>query len=101
MSKVVGTFIFWNLPVMLPRTLLRACEKVYFHLVMPRHVFSPCYAQHEHTSGVKCYVTYYLAICEVTSAKHVILYVVTSAKHVVLYEVTSAKHAWVSLERCS
>jgi hypothetical protein len=24
---------------------------------------------------------------------------VTSAKHVVLYEVTSAKHAWVSLEK--
>ncbi len=33
---------------------------VYFHLVMPRHVFSPCYACYEHTRGIKGYVTYYL-----------------------------------------
>ncbi len=34
---------------------------VYFHLVMPRHVLSSCYARHEHTRGIKEYVTYYLA----------------------------------------
>jgi len=33
---------------------------IYFHLVMPRHVFSPCYARYEHTRGIKGYVTYYL-----------------------------------------
>jgi len=38
-------------------------------------------------------------LCEVTSAKHAVLYEVTSAKHAVLYEVTSAKHAWVSFEK--
>jgi len=33
-----------------------------FHLVMPWHVLSPCYACYEHTRGVKKeYVTYYLA----------------------------------------
>jgi len=36
---------------------------VYFHLVMPRHVLSPCYARYEHTRGIKGYVTYYLACC--------------------------------------
>jgi hypothetical protein len=36
---------------------------------------------------------------EVVSAKHAILYEVTSAKHAILYEVVSAKHAWVSLEK--
>jgi len=35
--------------------------RVYFHLVMPRHVLSPCYARYEHTGGIKGYVTYYLA----------------------------------------
>jgi hypothetical protein len=34
---------------------------VYFHLVMPKHVLSPCYAHYEQTSGIKGYVTYYLA----------------------------------------
>jgi hypothetical protein len=34
---------------------------VYFHLVMPRHVLSSCYANHEHNRGIKEYVTYYLA----------------------------------------
>ncbi len=44
--------IFWSgLPV---------CP-VYFHLVMPRHVLSLCYACCEHTRGTKGYVTYYLA----------------------------------------
>jgi hypothetical protein len=41
----------------------------------------------------------YVVLYEVMSAKHVVLYEVTSAKHAVLYEVTSAKHAWVSLEK--
>jgi hypothetical protein len=36
---------------------------VYFHLLMPRHVLSPCYARYEHTRGIKGYVTYYLACC--------------------------------------
>ncbi len=35
--------------------------RVYFHLVMPRHVLSPCYARYEHTRGIKGYVTDYLA----------------------------------------
>ncbi len=34
---------------------------VYFHLVMPRHVLSPCYARYEHTRRIKGYVTCYLA----------------------------------------
>ncbi len=34
---------------------------VYFHLVMPRLVLSPCYTRHEHTRGIKGCVTYYLA----------------------------------------
>jgi hypothetical protein len=34
---------------------------VYFHLVVPRHVLSSCYANHEHNRGIKEYVTYYLA----------------------------------------
>jgi hypothetical protein len=38
-------------------------------------------------------------LCEVTNAKHAVLYEVTRAKHAVLYEVTIAKHAWVSLEK--
>jgi hypothetical protein len=38
-------------------------------------------------------------LCEVTSAKHAVLYEVMSAKHAVLYEVMSAKHAPVSLEK--
>ncbi len=33
----------------------------FFHLVMPRHVLTPCYARYEHTRGIKGYVTYYLA----------------------------------------
>jgi len=38
---------------------------VYFHLVMPRHVLSPCYARYEDTTGIKGYVTYYLGmLCE-------------------------------------
>ncbi len=61
---------------------------VYFHLVRPRHVLNPCYARYERTRGIKGYITYYLALCEVTSAKHA-----------VLFEVKSAKHVWVSLEK--
>jgi hypothetical protein len=34
---------------------------VCFHLVMPMHVLSPCYARYEHARGIKRYVTYYLA----------------------------------------
>ncbi len=50
----------------------------FFHLVMPRHVLSPCYACYEHARGIEGYVAYDLAcICEVRSAKH----------------------AWVSLEK--
>ncbi len=37
---------------------------VYFHLVMPRHVLSPCSAGYEHTSGIKDYITYNL-VCYV------------------------------------
>jgi len=55
---------------------------VYFHLVVPRHVLSPCYARYEHTRGIKGYVTYYLAY-----------YVRLQSKHAILYEVLSAKHA--------
>ncbi len=34
---------------------------VYFHLVMLRHVLSPCSARYEHTRDLKRYVTYYVA----------------------------------------
>jgi len=34
---------------------------VYFHLIMPQHVLSSCYARYEHIAGIKGYVTYYLA----------------------------------------
>jgi hypothetical protein len=34
---------------------------VYFHLVMPRHVWSPYYVGYEHTRVIMGYVTYYLA----------------------------------------
>ncbi len=34
---------------------------VYFHLVMPRHVSSPCYTRYEHTRGIIVYGTYCLA----------------------------------------
>jgi hypothetical protein len=62
---------------------------VYFHLVMPRHVLSPCHACYEHIRGIKGYVTFYLAF-----------YVrFTSAKYAILYKVTSAKHACMSLEK--
>jgi len=46
---------------------------VYFHLVMPRHVLSPCYASYEHTRGIKGYVTYYLACYVRLQQKHAIL----------------------------
>jgi hypothetical protein len=56
---------------------------------MSRHVLNPCSARYEHTRDLKRYVAYYFGmLCEVTSAKHSIL-----------YAVTSAKHAWVSLEK--
>jgi hypothetical protein len=32
---------------------------IYFHLIMPKHVLNPCYAQYEHNKGIKGYVTYY------------------------------------------
>jgi hypothetical protein len=63
--------------------------RIIFHLVMSIHVLNPCSACHEHTRGLKGYVTYYFGM----------LSEVTSAKHAVLYEVRSAKHAWVSLEK--
>ncbi len=62
---------------------------VYFHLVMPRHVLSPCYSRYEHTRGIK-------GICNILLG---MLYQFTGAKYAVIYEVTSAKHAWVSLEK--
>ncbi len=61
---------------------------VYFHLVVPRHVLSPCYPRYEHTRGIKAYVTYYLAC-----------YVRLQPKDAILNEVMSATHAWVSLEK--
>jgi hypothetical protein len=62
---------------------------VYFHLVMPQHLLSRCYALCEHTKGYKGVRNILLGmLCELTSAKHS-----------VLYEVMSAKHAWVSLEK--
>jgi hypothetical protein len=33
----------------------------FFHLVMPRHVYGPCYAWVEHARGIEGYVTYNLA----------------------------------------
>jgi hypothetical protein len=32
-----------------------------FNPIMPRHVFSSCYARYEHTRGIKGYATFYLA----------------------------------------
>ncbi len=62
---------------------------IYFDLVMPRHVLSPCYAQYVHTRVYKGLCNILLGMsCEITSAKHAIL-----------YEVTSAKHTWVALEK--
>jgi hypothetical protein len=55
---------------------------------MPRHVLSPCYECYEHTRGIKGCDILLGMLCEVLSAKHV-----------VLYEVIGAKHAWVSLEK--
>ncbi len=49
--KSTATISSSNLPICL----------ICFHLVMPRHVLSPCYAQYGHTRGMKGYVTYYLA----------------------------------------
>jgi hypothetical protein len=49
--KVLLRFFSSSLPICL----------IYFHLVMPRHVLSPCYARYEHIRGIKGYVTYYLA----------------------------------------
>jgi predicted 2-oxoglutarate/Fe(II)-dependent dioxygenase YbiX len=46
--KSIATIFSSNLPI---------CP-VYFHLVMPRHVLSPCYARYEHTRGIDGYVTY-------------------------------------------
>ncbi len=34
---------------------------VYFHLVMPRHVLSPCYARYEHIRRTKGHLTHELA----------------------------------------
>ncbi len=50
-TKVLLGFFSSSLPM---------CE-VYFDLVMPRHLLSPCYARHEHTRGINWYVTYYFA----------------------------------------
>jgi hypothetical protein len=50
-TKVLLRFFSSSLPI---------CA-VYFDLVMPRHLLSPCYARYERTRGMKPYVTYYLA----------------------------------------
>jgi hypothetical protein len=50
-TKVLLRFFPSSLPIF----------SIYFHLVMPKHVLSPCYARYEHTRGIKGYVTYYLA----------------------------------------
>ncbi len=53
-----------------------------FYLVMPRRVLSPCYARYVHTRGIKGLCNILLGMsCEITSARHAILYEVTSAKH--------------------
>ncbi len=36
----------------------------FFHLVMPRHVYAPCYAQFQHARNIEGYVTYNL-VCYV------------------------------------
>jgi hypothetical protein len=51
---------------------------VFFHLVMPRHVYGTCYAHFEHTRGYK-------KVCNILLG--------------MLCEVRSAKHAWDSLEK--
>ncbi len=53
-TKILLRFFSFNLPI---------CP-IYFHLIMPRHVLSPCYAHYGHIKGIKGYVTYYLA-CDV------------------------------------
>ncbi len=50
-TKVLLQFFSSSLPI---------CP-IYFHLVMPRHLLSPCHAHYEHIRGIKGYVTYYLA----------------------------------------
>jgi hypothetical protein len=50
-TKVLVRFFSSSLPM---------CA-VYFDLVMPKHLLSPCYAFYEHTRSIKRYVTYYLA----------------------------------------
>jgi hypothetical protein len=51
---------------------------------MPRHVLSPCYAHYEHIRGIKGYKgvcnILFSMLCEVISAKHVVLYEITNAK---------------------
>ncbi len=76
--KCTAAIFFSSLPI---------C-RVYFHLVVPRHVLSPCYAPYKHTRGIKGYVTYYLAC-----------YLRLQPKDAILNEVMSAIHAWVSLEK--
>jgi sugar (pentulose or hexulose) kinase len=49
-TKILLQFFSFSLPI---------C-RIYFHLVMPRHISSPCYARYEHIRGIKGYVTYYL-----------------------------------------
>jgi hypothetical protein len=34
---------------------------LFFHLVMPGHVYGPCYARFEHTRGIEGYVTHNLS----------------------------------------
>jgi len=65
---------------------LRICV-VYFELVMPRHLLSPCYARFEYTRGIKRYVTYQLAC-----------YVRVQVQSMPYYMSLSTKHACVSLE---
>ncbi len=50
-TKVLLQFFSSSLPI---------CP-IYFHLVMPRHLLSPCHAHYEHIGCIKGYVTYYLA----------------------------------------
>jgi hypothetical protein len=52
----------------------------YFHLVMPSHVLSPCYACYEYTRGIKGYVTSYLA-CYVRLQVQNMLYYMRLLEH--------------------
>ncbi len=61
---------------------------VYFHLVTPRRIFSPCYARYVH-------IREYKGVCNIL----VSMLRLQVPKHAILNEVVSAKHAWVSLDK--